>query len=295
VQRYYVLSEDLAETVTGLNTASDTFNEYRLQPVYGWENWIKIQSLGLSRYPWQDKKVLDVCCGTGFLSYHLLSRVTPRSLFLNDISGNELSRAKVLIGQIIYKRSIDCNINYFQADILSSNLRDESFDIIIGNSFLHHFYNIPKALKGFYHLLKPGGLFITLHEPTVAAIALESGNIRFLLKYLIKGEKYVEKRRFRGDGIAPGGGADVWCFQKSDIIKLAKDAGFVKVIAKDWNLFRPLMVALFALHLNSQKRELESHEIMILKTSIMMDSILCRVLPSFLFGSFCLLAQKANK
>jgi ubiquinone/menaquinone biosynthesis C-methylase UbiE len=45
----------------------------------------------------EELSVLEVCDGTGFLTFHLLSRCTPKSLTVNDISAGELRAARDLV------------------------------------------------------------------------------------------------------------------------------------------------------------------------------------------------------
>ena len=284
----YVLPPALVEQVVRENTAYDSGEELRLQEVYGVEQRKKLDSLGLQEYPWREKRVLDACCGTGFLSYHLLKRSPPRTITLADINQHEVDRAKKLIGN----EKSSTAVSFLVADVLQTGLPDGSFDMIIGNSFLHHFYDVPRAMREFLRLLRPGGMFVTLHEPTPAAMAVERGQIKFLLKIFFKGDGLVEEMRYAGKGISPDGGADVWIFKKKELISLVRRADFGHVVARDWHIARQFIVARKQLHLNSSKRELSRSEAKLLGRSISMDSILCRLLPSYLCGSVSLAAQK---
>lgn len=284
----YVLPQNVMKHVTTENAQSDSGPEFRLQEVYGFEIWMKLYSLGFRNFRWADKRVADICCGTGFLSYHLLQRVHPLSLTLIDISLSEINNAKMLIGSI----NSTTPTEYLAADVMNSRLPDASFDVIIGNSFLHHFYDVPRALREFNRLLKPGGYFLTLHEPAIGAVAVESGRIKSLLQYLLRGSQYLEDIRYTGNGIAPGGGADVWIFKKQEVISLLKKAGFENTRAADWHILRQFIVARKSLHLNSRKQELTQSEVKLLRRSIRIDAVLSKILPASLFGSFCLAAQK---
>ena len=284
----YILPLALVEKVVRENTAYDSGDELRLQDVYGVEQRKKLDSIGLKEYPWHGKRVLDACCGTGFLSYHLLKRSAPRSIVLADINHHEVDRAKELIGKT--NRSSD--VTFLVADVLQTGLPDGTFDMIIGNSFLHHFYDVPRAMREFLRLLKPGGMFVTLHEPTPAAVAVERGRFKFLLDNLLKGDGVVEEMRYTGKGISPHGGADVWIFKKKELISLVRSSGFGRVVARDWHIARQFIVARKQLHLNSSKRELSPDESALLGRSISLDSVLCRLLPSYLCGSVSLAAQK---
>lgn len=284
----YQLPETLVDLVRGMNQANETGAEMRVQKVFGNELWRKLNSLGLTPRQWDGKTVLDLCCGTGFLSYHLLQRVHPAKLVLIDISPEEVREARHLIDATRERTPVD----YLVDDVLQPNLPEGTFDIIVGNSFLHHFYDVPKALLQFKRLLKPGGVFAALHEPTEASIAVESGRFRFLMSYLLKGSSYIEDMRYSGPGIAPGGGTDVWIFRAEDLPRLASGAGFVDIQTRSWNLVRPMVVARRNLHLRGSKRQLTSMEAMQLGAAVASDAVLSRLLPRTVFGSICIAARK---
>jgi ubiquinone/menaquinone biosynthesis C-methylase UbiE len=68
------------------NLNSDAGSELRLQSVYGDEIWLKLQRAGFSPNQFDTLNILEPCAGTGFLTYHLLKRCSPKSLTVNDIS-----------------------------------------------------------------------------------------------------------------------------------------------------------------------------------------------------------------
>jgi len=290
----YILPIDIVERVKSANTDFNTGGELRLQEIYGFELWTKLKSIGidLDKFDWHNKTVLDVCCGTGFLSYHLLAKVKPKKLFLIDISPNEVNEAKKLIN-VHYSDFL--NVNYLVSDVLASGLADESFDLIIGNSFLHHFYNVPQTVEKFRQMLKPGGMFITLHEPTPAAVALESGNFLSLVHFLLKGSNYIETIRYKYNlSEVDSNPADVWLFENENILELFGNAKFTNIQSQRWHLLRPLLMAKLALHLSKQKNKISRLEQSLLRESIYIDTFLSKLLPSNMFGSFCLVAQKPN-
>ena len=286
----YILPDHLVDIVLQQNYIFNTGQELRLQDVYTFEIKYKLDSLHLSTEDFLNYKILDVCCGNGFLSYHILKLIQHKSvdLTLTDLSKNELNQAE----KLLTKFYPNYHIKYFQSDILKSNFPNESFDIIIGNSFLHHFYNIPFALKEFRRLLKPGGLFITLHEPTIASVAYESGNLKLVAKYFLRGNRYIDDIRYKEKGVAPNSGADVWMFNINDIKSIFIDAGFTSLRLQTGNILRPFVVANRMMHLDKNKQQLNSLESLILEKSIIVDKMLSKVLPSRFFGSFSIVAFK---
>ncbi len=168
----YVAPPSIAEhTVLG-NAAMETGAEYRLQEAYGDENWLKLERAGLAPEVFNRSEVLEVCAGTGFLTYHLLQRCQPKHLTVNDISAIELSAARELIA-IAHPNAV---IDWVLGDMHTLDF-GRRFDVIIGNSFLHHFHDVPKVLARFADMLNPGGIFISLHEPTPMSTVVEGAKI----------------------------------------------------------------------------------------------------------------------
>src|SRR3954470_10147852 len=126
----YVVPEELSHAIVGANAEFATGPELRTQPAYGDELWFRLAELGMESLRWDELDVLDACCGTGFLSYHLTRRVTPRSLTLLDVSPEEVAEAERLVGS---------GARSSVGDLAEPPLERDAFDVVIGNSFLHHF------------------------------------------------------------------------------------------------------------------------------------------------------------
>jgi ubiquinone/menaquinone biosynthesis C-methylase UbiE len=283
----YVLSTELSERAFAENASLCNGAELRLQAVYAEELWKKVRSLGLANLDWGKLDVLDICCGSGFLSFHLLSRIYPASLTLLDASRSELEEAEVLLT----KHYPEMKPMYVKADLTKSGLASGSFDLIIGNSFLHHLCDMPGAVSEFRRLLKPGGVFVTLHEPTPAAIAYESGRWDLVAQFFAEGPGYIENlRQERAADIC--GGVDVWLLEHQTIRDVFEDEGFEHVMAEGWHIFRPFVVAAMKLHLHREKPMLTQWEVILLQLGIGTDALLRGILPPRAFGSLALSARK---
>lgn len=98
VKSPYVLDLQLAESTLAANEAFHTGTEFRLQKVYGNELWQKLSKAGFPPSRMENSNILEVCAGTGFLTYHLLNRCHPKSLTVNDISLAEMQSSQALMG-----------------------------------------------------------------------------------------------------------------------------------------------------------------------------------------------------
>lgn len=283
----YVLPPPLVSTVVATNRAMDVGAEYRLQPVYGAEIRKKLRRLGVTRKKIENSEVLEVCCGGGFLTYHLLHYAHPRTLVLNDISAAEIDSVHALLARHFpaFQR-VETLIGDINAIAVS-----RSFDVIIGNSFLHHIYDVPSFLGRVRAKLKPGGIFVSLHEPTPAALAVEGGDLKSLIAFRRNMSALVEAARFGGPGLQPGGGADVWIFDPDRLADVLKKAGFAQVSIQPWHLLRSLFIARRGAHLSAARPKLSPFEVLGLHLAFRADRILSAVLPASYFGSIAILAR----
>jgi 2-polyprenyl-3-methyl-5-hydroxy-6-metoxy-1,4-benzoquinol methylase len=279
----YILSQRVVDEVYGQNSQSRTGPEHRLQEVYGDEIWLKLLSLGIQPAWWSGKRVLDICCGTGFLSYHLLARSKPAHLTMLDISEAEVDEARRLVSSTYPNHDISC----VRANVINSGYESGAFDVVVGNSFLHHFPEVNLALREIARLLKPQGTFIALHEPKPAAIALESRNPLNWLSYFWLGDNFIDRLRPDGVSLPSCQGGDVWLFPEEDLRALLGEAGFVDIRHTHWHLLRPLWVAVLGCC-----PSLEALSRAVLAGSIRVDAVLRRCLPPTFFSSMATIARK---
>ena len=283
----YVLGSDLAKRAFEENSSLRNGRELRLQSVYRDELWKKLRALNLFSLNWSKLAVLDVCCGTGFLSFHLLSKVRPAALTLLDGSQDELHESK----KLLQDQYPEVRATFVKADLIENGLPPSSFDVIIGNSFLHHLYDMPRAASELKRLLKPGGVFATLHEPTPAAIAYESASWSLLSRYWFDGPRYVENLR-RPTSVDHGCGVDIWLLEPERIQRVFTAAGFSHVRVEGWHIVRPIVVAAMKLHLHEGKPMLTGGETLMLRLAVSADAAMRRFLPLSAFGSLSLAAYK---
>ena len=107
----------------------------------------------------QDPVVLEIGCGTGLFSKLLLEGRPDLNLVSCDISKEALQLAD---GNC-------CRFSRFKSihrDAKNLDFSEHSFDVIIGNSILHHLCPIELILEHYYKLLKPSGL-LWFSEPNM--------------------------------------------------------------------------------------------------------------------------------
>jgi len=289
--RRYVLPHEVVQQIYGKNAGFCTGSELRLQQVYGEEIWLKMESLGVGPRWWSGKAVLDICCGTGFLSYHLLARATPAHLTLLDISQSEIEEARRLISRNHHHHRVD----YECINVTKAALPSGSFDVVVGNSFLHHFPDVAVALRQIARLLRPGGTFVALHEPKPAAVAFESRNPLTWLSYGMHGDSFVDRLRGVGDSLPAGQGSDVWLFSEDDLRSLLDQAGFVQTRIEHWHFLRPILATTAGLHLDRHRRPcLGTLGHALLRTAVGADSLLRKVLPARFFSSLAVLSLRGE-
>ena len=123
-----------------------------------WNANIHYHWLILEAIPQGARRVLDVGCGDGILSAHLIRRGIPHVIGL-DLDGQVLKRAKT--------RHAGVKVQWLQGDLLDVPFQAGSFDAVVSVATLHH---VPaeEALTRLADLIKPGGV--------VAVVGLAANN-----------------------------------------------------------------------------------------------------------------------
>lgn len=281
----YVVPDTIALRTLRGNESFDTGQEYRLQSVYGDEIWLKLARVGFAPSDFNELSVLEVCAGTGFLTYHLLAKCTPKNLTVNDISFAELEASRKLITSNYLEAAIDWVVGDMHAVEF-----DRKFDLIIGNSFIHHFHNVPQVLSRFHDLLTDKGVFISLHEPTPMSTVVEGAKmLAYPLGVVAPGlVNDIARARYRGEPSS----TDLWMFESAKLKRVAQQVGFKSINIFPWHLLRTIVAQRDGLHLSEDKPRLSDDEVHALRKAIDRDALLNRILPERFFASFCLVCRK---
>lgn len=109
------------------------------------------------------KKVLDIGCGNGSLSFFAASHHCK--VLGIDVSNKAISGCRLNAQKLGFNERLKFEVNNFDNPQLEINTK---FDLVICSEVLEHLKNDTQALKRIYDLLKPGGKLF-LSTPSVNA------------------------------------------------------------------------------------------------------------------------------
>jgi ubiquinone/menaquinone biosynthesis C-methylase UbiE len=140
--------------------------------------------LGLVK-PKQNECILDMGCGCGS---ELYPELVNRGLTVNGI---DISKESIKIAKDKYPGSI-----FFEGDIENTQFKDDSFDIIMFSTVLHHIPDINNVLKESYRILRKGGRIYAFdpnyYNPFMWAYRSEQSPLRSRKNYSVN-EKLLKK------------------------------------------------------------------------------------------------------
>lgn len=106
-------------------------------------------------------RILDVGCGSGWLSLELARRGQVVDSF--DISPKAIALAKKMLKENPYKDGFG-KVNYYLKDVSEANLGVDKYDSIVGWSAFHHMPDVPLFMEKVFIALKPGGIVATMDD-----------------------------------------------------------------------------------------------------------------------------------
>ena len=98
----------------------------------------------------QNKKVLELACGTGLISNHVAD--VSKAYIATDFSENMLMQAQ--------KKKSTEKLHYMKANAEALPFENHSFDVVIISNALHMMPNPEKVLAEIARVLKTGGILI---------------------------------------------------------------------------------------------------------------------------------------
>lgn len=109
-----------------------------------YQNWVK--TIGIK----QDAAILEIGCGTGFLTRLYTSEAYPSKLVLNDLCN---------IPTVTLNLNTT-NYEFIEQDAETLSFPDNSFDYVVSSSALQWFENLPAFFDKIHKWLKPKGAII---------------------------------------------------------------------------------------------------------------------------------------
>ena len=152
------MTEDTYKKVLEANIAvhtkiSEHYNS--CEPHFRPENVSKVDSILQTIFSETGaKKMLDLGCGTGFV-------INIAKKYLAEIDGVDVTQA--MMDKV--DKSGSCKITLHNHDTGSFPVRENSYDVVTGYSFLHHLYDIVPTLQTAFKGLKRGGKFYADLDP----------------------------------------------------------------------------------------------------------------------------------
>lgn len=102
---------------------------------------------------YQAKKVLDLACGSGWLSVFM-------SKYGFEVTGIDIAKPAIDLAKL-WASEENANINFLVGDIFNLPFKEGSFDAVVCNSSLEHFRldQAEKIFSNIHRILVPGGFF----------------------------------------------------------------------------------------------------------------------------------------
>jgi ubiquinone/menaquinone biosynthesis C-methylase UbiE len=172
---------------------------------------------------------VDLCSGTGFVARCLLGANKLQSIIGLDLSSAQVRMLKQAAEENELTRT---RLPVVQADLMKLPMAGKSTDLVIGNSFLHHLPDVGAALKEIRRVLKPGGQFVVLHEPSETSTFYESFPWSLVKNTSV--ENYT----------------DLWQFQPEALSRLLEEAGFTRVRILKTGILGSLLLGTFSILVN---------------------------------------------
>ena len=167
-------------------------------------------------------KILEIGAGTGEYSKRLLEY--DCSLFCTDISYNMLNKA-------VKKIQKQNNLYFFISDIEQAPLKDNVFDVVVGNSILHHL-DIEKALNQIFRLLKKDGRFAFSEPNMFNPQVFMQKNIKFFKRISGDSPREVAFVRWRIKEFFRKTGFRSVCVEPFDFLHHYTPTSLVKIVSK---------------------------------------------------------------
>lgn len=181
--------------------------------------------------------VLEVGCGTGQLTQALLKCDRVRRVYATDISPEFLEITRAHVGESPHVRFYACDANRLP-------FCDNTLDLVVGHSVLHHLLDYPAVLRQAAQLLRPGGCAI-FFEPVLQGKIMVAFLASLMLrihgktgygrlspedcdKLTVMIRHITKHREFGQDRAKLAKMEDKYIFDAHELLALARDCGFAE-------------------------------------------------------------------
>ncbi|MBS9775348.1 class I SAM-dependent methyltransferase [Candidatus Gracilibacteria bacterium] len=276
-EKEYFISENEQNINLEDNSHYTNYDEFIFSDIYQKylkNRWNFIVSKNNKKY----NNVMDICCGVGNTGIAISLEIHTKNLDFVDISKEQLRICKEKT-----KNISDVNINIIEKDIFLLD-KNNHYELIIGNSFIHHFPDVIKYVKKIREFLKEDGEFIVLHEPSITAGYIEYFPFSIGISHIIK-------KLFNKNYKKPFTTTDLWNFKEKELKKLFYKAGYSEIKIKRNGFLSVILINPFLIFFGKYekiKKILFTIKVFLEKV----DNKLEKVLPSFFFCYFIICAKK---
>jgi SAM-dependent methyltransferase len=176
---------------------------------------------------------LEIGAGTGYFTLNLLQAGVVREATCTDISPGMVKTLAINAARL------NLQVRAARADAESLPFPDSGFDLVLGHAVLHHLPDPERAFGEFHRVLRPGGWIVFAGEPSrlgdrLAAVPKRGANaVAPLWRALIgagtasPGSEDAEHEYAEDQALERL--VDIHAFAPSDLVTLARRAGFGKI------------------------------------------------------------------
>jgi ubiquinone/menaquinone biosynthesis C-methylase UbiE len=174
-------------------------------------------------------RMLEIGAGTGYFTLNLLRQGIVEEATSTDISPGMLEALKETAAEL------DLAVETVACDAERLPFADESFDLVLGHAVLHHVPDPPAALRECARVLRPGGTFAFMGEPSRHGDRIAMLPKRLGMLVAPAWRRVVGASRRNGTSPDPTGEerlealVDVHTFTPDELRDLARDAGLEHV------------------------------------------------------------------
>jgi demethylmenaquinone methyltransferase / 2-methoxy-6-polyprenyl-1,4-benzoquinol methylase len=113
-----------------------------------------------------EKRILDVCCGTGMSAFSILSKIPEKNLPNTEIFGIDFSKEMLEIAEKRFRKLKKSKyipqISFLESDAAKTIFENNFFDLITVVFGLRNIIDKDKAIKESYRITAPGGRLLVM-------------------------------------------------------------------------------------------------------------------------------------